>query len=167
MDPTFDVVHVDAKHLQIKGYVSNSNMVNPCFQNFVSLNMLSTFSIKLKMVCNGVQYTKVFQKQLVLKICEKLPSIPEPILYFLRTKVMRLKNYLITSRGFVPVLITSQHWFEFWTPDRVIRKVTLSFTPYPLCFHPLSPLLVVSAKQGNFIGRSSENICSSSGLWRC
>jgi hypothetical protein len=29
---------------------------------------------------------------------------------------------------------------------KVIRKVILSFTPYPLCFHPLSPLSVVSTK---------------------
>jgi hypothetical protein len=61
---------------------------------------------------------------------------------------MRLKNCLITSRGFVPVLITSQHWFEFWTPNRLIRKVTLSFTPYSLCFHPPIPLSEETPRRG-------------------
>lgn len=59
--------------LQIKGYVSSSNMLNPCFRKFVSLHMMSTLSIKLKMVCNGVQYTKVFQKQFP-RLCVVDPS---------------------------------------------------------------------------------------------
>ncbi len=40
--------------------------------------------------------------------------------------------------------------------NRVICKVTLCFTPYLLCFHPLSPLLVVSAKWRNFIKSGYE-----------
>jgi hypothetical protein len=35
-------------------------------------------------------------------------------------------------------------------PIRVIRKVTLSFTPYPLCFRPLSPLSVGICKVRKF-----------------
>jgi hypothetical protein len=30
--------------------------------------------------------------------------------------------------------------------NKVIRKVILSFIPCPLCFHPLSPISVVSPK---------------------
>jgi hypothetical protein len=40
--------------------------------------------------------------------------------------------------------------------NKVIRKVTLFLTPYPLCFHPLSPFSVVSSKQGNFIKSQYE-----------
>jgi hypothetical protein len=61
-------------------------------------------------------------------------------------------------------------------PIKVIHKVTFSFTPYPLCFHPPYPLfpqskeilLNLSTKccwnsALNAQGSSSENVCSSSG----
>jgi hypothetical protein len=40
--------------------------------------------------------------------------------------------------------------------NKVICKVTLSLTPYSHCFHPLSSLSVVSAKEGNFIKSQDE-----------
>jgi hypothetical protein len=36
--------------------------------------------------------------------------------------------------------------WESSLPIKVSRKVTISFTPNPLCFHPLSPFSVVSTK---------------------
>jgi hypothetical protein len=86
----------------------------------------------------------------------------------------------------IPLLTTFLYPVIWWN-IRVIGKVTLSSPCLWACFQSVSPLSLVSAKQGNFIksqyemlklsiyctrfqtnyssctGRSSENICRSSG----
>jgi hypothetical protein len=61
VDPTFDVVHVDTKHSSDKGKRFKFQYAESMFPEFCELEYDVYPLNKLKMVCNRVQYTKIFK----------------------------------------------------------------------------------------------------------